>query len=256
MKTPLIACLLLCSILAYGQLKPVETGVYRWADHPVKKSEDRESRKILEGTSPHFKYLEIHATTQLPGSKPRPAHTNEDIEEFVIVKEGTLKVTVDGKSTILGPAGVLLLMPKQMHSYENIGDGPLTYYVMRYRSKKPMNLARGISDGGTLALNKDSIEFKPTAKGGKRSYFDRSTSMCERFEMHITQLDKKGQSHNPHTHIETEIILVLEGDTEMTIDGKEYQASAGDFYFIDSQLHHGVRNATDKTCAYFAYKWN
>lgn len=119
-----------------------------------------------------------------------------------------------------------------------------------------MNLQRGIDGGGSLVLNADSLAFKPSARGGGRAYFDRATAMCERFEMHTTELNLKGPSHNPHTHIETEIILVLSGKTEMTIDGKEYTATVGDFYFIDSQLFHGIRNATDEPCSYFAFKWN
>lgn len=238
------------------QLEPVKSGVYKWADHPVKKGEDRESRKILEGTSPHFDYLEMHATTQNAGAQPSNAHANEAAEEVIIVKEGTMKVTIEGESRILGPAGVILLMPQQMHQLENVGDGPLTYYVMKYRSRKPMQIARGVSEGGSLMLNADSLTFRPSSRGGGRPYFDRGTAMCERFEMHVTQLNRKGPSHDPHAHVETEIILIISGDTEMTIDGKEYTASAGDFYFMESNLEHGVRNATDQPCSYFAFKWN
>lgn len=104
-------------------------------------------------------------------------------------------------------------------------------------------------------LNADSLTFKPSARGGGRAYFDRPTTMCERFEMHVTQLNSKGPSHKPHTHIETEIILVLSGETEMTIDGKVYEGSPGDFYFMNAHLLHGVRNATDQPCSYFAFKW-
>lgn len=255
---PLVIGTFCLSLLASctAQLDPVRSGVYRWEDHPVKVGEDRESRKILEGTSPHFDYLEMHATTQYAGAKPSTAHANEDAEEVIIVKEGSMKVTIEGQSRILGPAGVILLMPQQMHQLENAGDGPLTYYVMKYRSRKPMNLERASSEGGSLMLNADSLTFRPSSRGGGRPYFDRGTAMCERFEMHVTQLNQKGPSHNPHAHIETEIILVISGDTEMTIDGKEYTASAGDFYFMESQLEHGVRNATDQPCSYFAFKWN
>ena len=147
-------------------------------------------------------------------------------------------------------------MPQQMHSIKNVGETNLTYYVMRYRSKKKMDLERGQASGGSLMLNADSSTFKPGKSGGGWAYFDRPTSMCERFEMHVTQLNKKGPSHTPHSHIETEIILVISGKTEMTIDGKEYTAGPGDFYFINSQLMHGVRNATDEPCKYFAFKWN
>ncbi|MCB0533822.1 MAG: pectate lyase [Saprospiraceae bacterium] len=238
-----------------ASLQPVSSGVYKWADHPVKTGELRESRKILEGSSPHFEYLEMHATTQFPGAKPSTAHANDDIEECIIVQEGTMKITIEDSSVILGPRGVILLMPEQMHSLENIGDTKLTYFVMRYRSKKKMDTERGQASGGSLTLNADALTFKPSSRGGGIAYFDRSTAMCERFEMHITQLDKKGPSHQPHAHAETEIILVLSGNTEMTIDGKEYTAGPGDFYFMNSESLHGVRNASDAPCSYFAFKW-
>lgn len=236
-------------------LAPVKSGVYKWDDHPPKPGKLRESRKFLEGSSPHFEYLKIHATTQFPGAEPSKAHANEEFEECIIVKEGRMKVTIEGQSRILEAGGVILLTPRQMHSLENVGTTNLTYYVMKYKSKKKMDIARGIASGGSLMLNADSLAFKPSARGGGKAYFDRPTAMCERFEMHVTQLNSKGPSHKPHAHAETEIILVLSGETEMTIAGKEYKGSAGDFYFMDSQLLHGVRNATDEPCAYFAFKW-
>lgn len=238
-----------------AQLQPVPSGVYTWAQLPVKLNGDRESRQLLEGTSDHLEYFEIHATTQFKGAKPSTAHANDDIEECIIVKEGTLRATIEGKSVVLNAGGVILLMPEQMHSIENIGDGNLTYYVMRYRSKKEMEVERGKVSGGTFTINKDSLKFIPSARGGSWKYVDRSTAMCERFEMHITQLDKKGESHAPHQHAETEIILVLSGETEMTIDGKEYKGTAGDLYLMNAHLLHGIRNAKDTPCSYFAFKW-
>jgi (S)-ureidoglycine aminohydrolase len=126
---------------------------------------------------------------------------------------------------------------------------------MQYQSTKPVNLERGIAAGGSMMLNADSLVFKPTEKGGGRAYFDRATAMCERLEMHVTQLNKKGPSHAPHSHAETEIILIISGETEMTIDGKEFKAGPGDFYFVNSDLFHGLRNASDTPCSYFAFKW-
>ena len=256
MKKLILGLLLLSAITMYAQLKPVKGGVYKWNELSVNKSEDRESRNILEGTSPHLEYLEIHATTQMPGAKPNAPNANDDIEECIIVKEGLMKVTNEGKSEVIGPGSVVLFMPKQVHSIENVGDGNLTYYIMSYKSKKPMNIERGELNGGSKVYNANDLVFKPSSKGGGIAYFDRATSMCERFEMHITQLDKKGPSHNPHTHIETEIILLISGETEMTIDGKKYQGNAGDLYFANSQLLHGISNVIDEPCKYFAFKWN
>lgn len=240
---------------ALAQLPPVQPGVYKWNELPVKAEEGRETRKILEGTSPHFEYLEIHATTQLPGAKPRPAHANKDIEELIIVKEGKMKMTIGTNSAILGPGSVALVLPQEMHTVENVGNGKLTYYVMMYRSKNSMDIERGKTSGGSLLLNQDSLEFKPSAKGGGRPYFDRQTAMCERLEMHVTKLNNRGPSHSPHTHIESEIILMIEGSTEATIDNKIYSGTAGDLFFMNSGLLHGISNTADVPCMYFAFKW-
>ena len=255
MKILLINILSVFTLATFAQFAPVKTGAYHWSDRPVKVNGDRESGVFLEGTAPNLDYLRIHATTQYKGAKPSPAHINKEREELVIVKEGKMKATVDGKTKILGAGSVVLIMPGQMQSFENVGDGPLTYYAMQYKSTKPVNPERGIAAGGSIMLNADSLTFKPSERGGGRAYFDRATAMCERLEMHVTQLNKKGPSHSPHSHFETEIILVISGETEMTIDGKEFKAGAGDFYFINSELFHGVRNANDEPCTYFAFKW-
>ena len=167
-----------------------------------------------------------------------------------------MKVTKEGKSEIIGPGSVVLFLPKQVHAIENVGNGNLTYYVMSYKSKKPINIERGQKHGGTMVYNSDNLEFKSSTNGGGIAYFDRPTAMCERFEMHITQLDKKGPSHNPHTHIETEIILLISGNAEMTIDGNLYEGTTGDLFLANSQLLHGIANASNETCKYFAFKWN
>lgn len=243
------------TLSAFAQLQPIKSGVFHWNDLEVKTNGDRQSRPILQGVSTHLDYLSMHATTQAVGANPSTAHANEDIEELVIVKEGVMEVTIAGESTILGANGVLSLMPKQMHSLKNVGDAPLTYYVIRYRSKKKMDIERSVVSGGTLMFNADSLVYKPTSVGGVRSYFDRSTAMCERLEMHVTTLTKIGPSHEPHAHDETEIILMISGETAMHIDGVEYTATAGDFYFVESQLFHGIRNTSDQSCSYFAFKW-
>ena len=256
LKNITFCAVLLFSLVMNAQQKAVKIGVYKWSDLPVIQGEDRETRHIMEGTSPHFEYLEIHATTQYPGAKPNKPNANKDIEELIIVKEGFMKVTIGGKSKIIGPESVVLFLPNETHSIENVGEGNLTYYIMSYSSKKPIDFKRGVEHGGSMVYNAEKLIFTPSQKGGGIKYFDKATSMCERFEMHITELNRKGLSHKPHEHIESEIILVISGETEMAIGDKMYQGKAGDLYFADSNLLHGISNASDKNCRYFAFKWN
>ena len=145
-----------------------------------------------------------------------------------------------------GTGSVLVIPPLQAQTFENVGEGPLTYYVFVFRSKKPMNIARSDKAGGVIVLNADSLEFKASAKGGGRKYFDRPTAMTDNFEMHVTQLAHKGPSHAPHQHVDTEIILVTEGQVEMMIEGNTYTGEPGDIFIAESGKLQGVGNATDK----------
>ena len=245
----------LIAMTATAQLKPITSGVYHWNELPVKKDIQREIRSIMEGTTNEFSYFEVHATTQEKGARPKPPHAQTDIEELMIIKEGKMKATIGNKTSILGAGSVLLIAPGDMQTFENAGDGPLTYYVFQFRSKNGVDMERNNKAGGSLLLNADSLPFKESTKGAGKKYFDRPTATCSNYEMHITQLNKKGPSHAPHTHIDTEIILVIDGEVEINIDGKDYKASAGDMIISESGKLHGVGNATEKPCSYFAFKW-
>lgn len=243
------------SFVGMAQLKGVHSGVYKWSELPIKEGDMRVGRKIMEGSSPHFSFLEIHATTQDKGAKPAPPHTQDNIEELVFVKEGRLKLTMNGKSEVLPKGSVGLIPPLTEQSMENVGDVPLTYYIMMFTSKKEMDIQRGQEAGGPLFIDFDDLKPEKTGKGRSTSYFERPTAMCEYFEMHTTQLDCKVPSHKPHSHAESEIILVIEGQTEMTINGKRYQGGEGDLFFVKSNETHGISNIGDSPCRYYAFRW-
>ena len=235
--------------------QPITSGVFHWNDLPVKKDKDRESRKIFEGTTPEFEYFEIHATTQYKGAVPRPPHAQDSIEEVIIIKEGTLKCTIGNHTSTLNTGSVLLIPPYEEQFFENTGDGPVTYYVFMFRARKGTNMERSKNAGGTLLLKYDSLAYTENNNKGTRKYFDRPTAMCDNYEMHITYLKEKGPSHAPHQHVDTEIILMIDGESEMMIDGKNYKAGPGDLYVAVSGQLHGISNATNKPCSYFAFKW-
>ena len=255
MRSTIIVALLSISLSAMAQFKPIPSGPIHWADLPVNKSADREGRKFLEGTTSEFSYFEIHASTQYKGASPRPPHAQTDIEELIFVKDGTLKFTMGTMSRTLGKGSVILIPPHQMQAIENVGDGPLTYYVIMFRAKKGMDMDRSAKAGGPLMLNADSLVYTPSAKGGGIKYFERPTAMLDKLELHITELKSKGPSHAPHTHIDTELILVLQGDVEITIDGTSYTATAGDICLINSNQMHAISNSQDAPSKYLAVRW-
>src|ERR1700760_3988289 len=173
MKRVILFVLLTISIRCMAQQKPLLSGVYHWADVPVTKSEDREGRKFMEGSTAEFEFFEVHASTQFKGAAPRPAHAQKDIEELIFIKKGKVKFTVGETTRVLGKGSLILVPPQQMQAAENVGDGPLTYYVLEFRAKKPMDMVRSEKGGGALLLNADTLKYTPSAVGGTKKYFER-----------------------------------------------------------------------------------
>jgi quercetin dioxygenase-like cupin family protein len=255
MKRLIFLVLIVMATRSVAQLNPIPSGAYHLGDIPVVKASDRESRKFVEGTTAELKYFRVHASTQAKGAVVKPPHAQAETEELIFVTEGTMKFTMGTKSQVLKKGSIILVPPHTTQATENVGDGPLTYYVFMFRSNKPMDLERSAKAGGPVMLSADSLKYVPSARGGGIKYFDRPTAMLDKLEMHITELKSKGPSHAPHTHIDTELILVLEGDTEETINGKTYKASAGDFYLMNSNEMHGISNPNDTPCKYLAIRW-
>lgn len=239
-----------------AQEKMIHSNVFHWDSLPVKQDDlGRNVHRIASGTTNEFDFFQLYANTVTKKGFLKNPHFKTNLEELVIVKSGTMKCMVGGKTELLEPGSVALIPPLEKQNIENAGDEPLTYYVLLFRSKKQMNMKRSSDAGGALMLHKDSMPYTETATKGTRKYFDRPTAMCENFEMHVTHLFNKGASHKPHQHVDTEIILMIEGETEMVIDGITYKAGPGDLYFIESGVLHGISNAGEKPCSYFAFKW-
>ncbi|MEZ5043131.1 MAG: cupin domain-containing protein [Saprospiraceae bacterium] len=251
----LLFVFLVSTSMASAQSEKIEAQIFNWKKAEVNKEKTGKKRAFFEGSTTHFDRFIVHATTLKPGLAPHPSHTHADLEELVIVKEGQLKVTIEGKSSILGPGSIALIMPGDEHGFENAGNTKATYYVLRYHSRSPQNDARGKAEGGSFVVNWEDTAYTPHDRGGVRHFFDRGTSMCENFEMHVTTLNVGIQSHPPHTHVGEEIILMITGNIEEYIDGKTDNAAIGDIVFLASQVPHAPTNIGKKQCTYFAFKW-
>jgi (S)-ureidoglycine aminohydrolase len=254
MKLPLLLFFLFSSATLPLLAQSVDSGVYVWAKSPVSKKSTSEQRTLLEGTTTDFKHMKIHATTLPAHQAPHPAHKHDD-EELIIIKEGKLTITIEGKTKTLGAGSIALMMPGDEHGFENKGDTPVTYYVMRYESKEPKDLERGKNAGGSFWVDWDEVAFKQHDKGGIRRMFDRATAMTKRFEMHVTTLNQGLWSHPPHTHRAAEILLMTDNTAQESIDGKLFSATRGDLIFLESNVPHAIQNTSQGSCTYFAFQF-
>src|SRR6185503_12184195 len=105
----------------------LQSNVYYWNKLEPIKEETRVRRQVLEAKTFALGYFEIHASTLEPGEAPHPPHVHDDMEELMIVKEGTVKITIAGKSKVLGPGSIAFAIPGDEHGIENAGTTQATY---------------------------------------------------------------------------------------------------------------------------------
>lgn len=228
--------------------------IYYWNKLKAIKEDTRMRRQVLEGSTTSLVNFEVHASSLEPGKAPHPPHVHEDQEELMIVKEGTVKITVNGVSKILGQGSIAFAMPGDEHGIENAGNTQATYFILKYKGKKP-SLERGKQAGGSFMLDWKDLATKNTGKGYRRDFFNRATSQLTQFEMHTTALNADSVSHAPHTHVQEEVLIILRGSVTMHIDGKLLPASAGDLVFLPSLIPHALLNTGKEQCEYFAFQW-
>ena len=91
------------------------------------------SKPIFRSPTVTLDEMEMHVTHVPPGKAPHAPHTHPE-EELVILKAGTLEVLQAGKTTRVGPGGVIFQASNQLHGVRNVGDVTAIYYVMRWKA--------------------------------------------------------------------------------------------------------------------------
>ena len=103
--------------------------VQPYGDLPVKKLGLSESRAILDGPTHSGDHIEVHETTLAIGDSPHPPHRHVHEELFLIIK-GKLGVTIEGKTTVIGPGSAAFVHSNEMHGVINGGIEPVQYFVV------------------------------------------------------------------------------------------------------------------------------
>jgi len=114
---------------AAGQSHVLKSRTYRYEDLPVENEGPNRGRPILEGDTHAGVRIELHETELAPGEMPHPAHHHVH-EEMILVREGTMEVTISGKSATLGPGGVGFVASGEEHGWRNVGTGRARYFVL------------------------------------------------------------------------------------------------------------------------------
>jgi (S)-ureidoglycine aminohydrolase len=246
------AILLTLTLLASSQLQAqLPSGIYSYAKAKKEKKDSGHRKPLIVGQSVDFDPYSVHYTTVKPGMASHAAHQHPT-EELIIVKEGTVQLTINNQPHTLTKGDVALLAPNSLHGLQNIGSKPATYMVMLFKNKNPEYQHPSFT---SKVIHWDSTQYNTHALGGRRNFFDGPTGQCKRFEMHVTTLNPGNKSHEPHTHRAAEILIVVEGKTEEYIADGWRKSDIGDIIYLESKVPHALRNIGKKPCTYFAFQF-
>ncbi len=108
------------------------SSVFDWTKLAVDQTPVGERRAVFDSASANMGQVECHVTTVKAGLAPHDPHKHFE-EELIIVKEGTLEVMQNGETVTVGPGSVIFEASNDLHGLKNVGDGPATYFVFKWR---------------------------------------------------------------------------------------------------------------------------
>jgi quercetin dioxygenase-like cupin family protein len=125
---------LLPALLAADQLP---SKCYEYSELPVKVNAEThiESRQVFRGELHDGFVIACHITRLPPGLSPHPPHKHLN-EEIFFLKEGTIEITVEGKTSRLEPGSVQFIHSNEMHGAKNVGDVPAQYFILELDGMK------------------------------------------------------------------------------------------------------------------------
>lgn len=253
MKLLATLCAVFVITCVSAQTGPIASNVYSW-DSSTTGLRSGAGKQIFSGSGAILASHTVTGITLLKGI-PFSADPGSPLEKFFIIKNGPVHVQLDDEAAVLDRGSVVAVMPGSKIVFTAQSE-TAQLYEMDYTSIAPPNPERGKTAGGSFMLDWNKIEFKPHDKGGVRQFFDRKTVMMNRFDIHVTTMNPGLKSHDPHTHRNEEIILMLQGNAEMQIGTEKHKTNAGDVVFLGSNVLHNLTNTGTVPAIYYAIQWN
>jgi mannose-6-phosphate isomerase-like protein (cupin superfamily) len=123
----LLPALAAASATAQNSALPSKT--YSFQDLPVRATGANSSRAVLDGKTHSGFPVNLHITELPAGGAPHPPHHHVH-EEIVMIHEGTLEVTISGRSARLGPGSIAYVASGEEHGWRNVGTTRAQYFVL------------------------------------------------------------------------------------------------------------------------------
>ena len=122
--------------VATAQTPALPSKTYAFDDLPIRTNGLNKTRAVLDGTTHGGYPVEMHITELAPGLAPHPPHHHAH-EEMIMIREGTLEVTISGTSKKLGPGSVAYVASNEEHGWQNVGTTRAQYFVLALGRENP-----------------------------------------------------------------------------------------------------------------------
>jgi mannose-6-phosphate isomerase-like protein (cupin superfamily) len=105
------------------------SATFPFGELPMTSENGAEFRPILKGKLATSESLEVHETTLPAGAMPHAPHHHVHSEMWLI-REGTVQLTINGTSHVMGPGSVGFVHSNDEHGIKNVGTTPAIYFVV------------------------------------------------------------------------------------------------------------------------------
>ena len=128
------AGLALLAILAIGvraraAQDALPSGLFDYTQLAVRASGPTEIRQMFTGTTHSGYRVDLHETALAAGQMPHAPHRHVH-EELLLIREGTLEVTVGQRTSRLSAGSVVYIASNEPHGWKNVGSAQAKYFVM------------------------------------------------------------------------------------------------------------------------------
>jgi len=97
----------------------------------------------------------------------------------------------------------------------------------------------------------EDLAVRSSGPNRMRAVLEGATHSGVPIELHITELAPGEAPHPPHHHVHEEMMLILEGKVEVTIQDHGATLGPGSAAFVASNEQHGWRNVGTGAARYF-----
>lgn len=231
-----------------------------WDALPVRVAPTGFGRNVFDNPTPALEKFEMHITTLRPGMISHAVHQHA-WEEILLVKEGEVEVSQNGKLLRCGPGALIFYASHDPHNIKNPGDKDATYYVMNFVTERvhtipdkpaleqaiPGTLASGIYDPSTMKPT-------PTPIGSTLTVINSPTITFQTFGFHVTTLNVGQSTKTDIVDPGDELFIIKTGYLEVTVNGITHRMKEGSFFYCAPNDKRTLKNIGTTPAVYQVLK--